>query len=86
MRLRSDTIAWNAVGENTVVLDLASSTYFSTNATGSLLWQLLSSGAGRRELVNALVERFGVDQGTIERDVDVFLADLESAQLLAHEG
>jgi Coenzyme PQQ synthesis protein D (PqqD) len=82
MRLRADSVAWNAVGEDVVVLDLTSSTYFSTNATGTVLWKLLASGASRAELVNALVERFGVDQETVERDVDAFLADLERAQLL----
>jgi Coenzyme PQQ synthesis protein D (PqqD) len=83
MRLRPDSVAWNAVGDDVVVLDLASSTYFSTNSTGTLLWKLLAAGANRSELVNALVDRFGVDQKTVERDVDAFLADLEAAQLLA---
>jgi Coenzyme PQQ synthesis protein D (PqqD) len=86
MHLRSDSIAWNAVGDNVVVLDLTSSTYFSTNATGTLLWQLLASGTSRGDLVNALMDRFAVDQGTAEQDVDAFLADLERAQLLAAEG
>ena len=86
MHLRSDSIVWNAVGDNVVVLDLTSSTYFSTNATGTLLWQLLASGTNRRDLVNALIERFAVGQATAEQDVDTFLADLERAQLLATEG
>lgn len=85
MYLRSDSIAWNAVGDNVVVLDLTSSTYFSTNATGGMLWQLLASGTNRADLVNALVERFVVDQQTAERDVDAFLTELDRAQLLAAE-
>ena len=83
MHLRTDSIAWNAVGDNVVVLDLTSSTYFSTNATGTLLWQLLAAGTNRTHLVNALLERFAVDQKTAEQDVDVFLANLDRAQLLA---
>ncbi len=78
MHLRSDSIAWNAVGDNVVVLDVSSSTYFSTNATGTLLWQLLASGTNRADLVNALIERFAVDQLTAEQDVDAFLADLRT--------
>lgn len=83
--LRADSVAWNAVGEEVVVLDMTSSTYFSTNATGTLLWKLLASGASRTQLVNGLVERFGVDRETVEQDVDAFLADLERSQLLATE-
>jgi Coenzyme PQQ synthesis protein D (PqqD) len=86
MHLRSDSLAWNTVGDNVVVLDLRSSTYFSTNATGTLLWQLLASGTHRTELVNALVGQFAVDRPTAEEDVDVFLAHLERAQLLTTEG
>jgi Coenzyme PQQ synthesis protein D (PqqD) len=82
IRLRSDSVAWNPVGEVIVALDLTSSAYFSTNATGTLLWKLLASGTSRSELVNTLVVRFGVNQETIEQDVDVFLADLERARLL----
>jgi hypothetical protein len=85
MHLRSGSIAWNAVGDNVVVLDLTSSTYYSTNGVGMLLWQLLSAGANRGDLVNTLVERFDVDRETVERDVDAFLGDLERAQLLASE-
>jgi hypothetical protein len=86
MQLRSDSIAWNAVGDNVVVLDLTTSTYFSTNATGTILWQMLECGAGRAEMIDALIERFGVDREPVERDVDAFLDDLERAQLLASEG
>jgi hypothetical protein len=86
MHLRSDSLAWNAVGGNVVALDLTSSTYFSTNGTGTLLWELLSAGADHAELVKALVKRFAVDPEIVERDVDAFLADLERAQLLASEG
>jgi hypothetical protein len=86
MHLRSDSIAWNAVGDNVVVLDLTSSTYFSTNATGTVLWQLLASGANRTDLVNALVEQFAIDQQTAEQDLDAFLAVLDRAQLLTTEG
>jgi hypothetical protein len=86
MQLRADSVAWNAVGDDVVVLDLASSTYFSTNATGTLLWKLLASGASRDELVDALVERFRLSRETVERDVDAFVADLGRAQLLATEG
>jgi hypothetical protein len=82
MQLKTDTIAWNEVGESVVVLDLVSSTYFSTNASGTLLWQLLSAGANRQELVNALTERFAIEDETAERDVDAFLAELARASLL----
>jgi Coenzyme PQQ synthesis protein D (PqqD) len=85
MRLKTDTIAWNEVGENVIVLDLVSSNYFSTNASGTLLFQLLTSGASPDELVTALVERFCIDTGTAERDVDAFLTELAQARLLDRE-
>ncbi len=86
MHLRSESIAWNVVGDNVVVLDLATSADFSTNAAGTLLWQVLESGAGRAELLDALAKRFEVGRDIIPRDVDGFLADLDRAQLLPHKG
>ena len=82
MRVRDESVAWNEVDGNVVVLDLESSTYFSTNTTGTVLWHLLVPGASRSELVTALVERFEVDADAAGRDVDAFVAELERVKLL----
>jgi hypothetical protein len=82
-RLRPEAVAWREVDGEVIALGLESSTYFGTNASGSVLWRRLAQGATRAELIEALMTEFGLEQGQAETDVDVFLDDLRRRDLLA---
>jgi hypothetical protein len=75
LRLRRDAIWRDADGE-VLALDGELRSYFSTNATGSLLWKALADGASREELVELLMTRFGLEADHAERDVDAFVGEL----------
>jgi len=64
------------VGDELVLLDLPSGTYFSVNAVGALAWELLKSGATGTEVCDAVEQRFDVDRSTVEADMAELLADL----------
>ena len=82
LRLREEAVAWQEIDDEIVVLDLQSSEYFKVNGTGALLWQRLSQGAPREDLVDALGERYELPPDTAERDVDAFLAMLRARDLV----
>ncbi len=82
LRLRADHLQWLESDGEVVALDESSLVYLNANPSGALLWRALADGARRDELVGRLVEAFDVDDGTAGRDVDRFLADLESRGLL----
>ncbi len=82
LRLRSDAVAWREVDGEVIALGLESSTYFGTNASGSLLWKRLAEGTTRTELVDELVATFGLEQRHAEADVESFLDDLRGRGLL----
>ncbi len=82
LRLRVGDLASRAFEEQTIVLDLRSSRYMSTNAAGTVLWHRLERGATRPELIGALCDAFGIDAETASRDVDVFLDDCGKRGLL----
>ena len=82
LRLRSDAVAWRDVDGEVIALGLESSTYFGTNASGSLLWKRLAEGTTRTELVDELVATFGLEQRHAEADVESFLDDLRGRGLL----
>jgi hypothetical protein len=82
LRLRSDRLSWEIVGDEIVVLDLSRSEYLGLNPTGTALWQALADGATRDELVEALVQRFDVTSGQAAGDVDGFIAELIALELL----
>jgi hypothetical protein len=68
-----------------VALDLRESRYLAINETGKVLWGALTDGATHEELVERLVDTFGVDQSRAATDVDAFTTELDSRGLLVPE-
>jgi Coenzyme PQQ synthesis protein D (PqqD) len=82
VRLRHDGLVVRQIDGEAVMLCLDTSTYFSTNATGALLVDRLTSDVERSDLVALLVDRHGVPVPEAEGDVDEFLAQLDAHGLL----
>jgi hypothetical protein len=82
LRLRPEAVAWRDVDGEVIALGLESSTYFGTNASGSVLWRRLAEGTNRTELIETLVRTFGLEQAQAQTDVDAFLDDLRDRDLL----
>ena len=57
------------LGEESVILDLASGTYFGLDEAGTRIWQLLQQGSTLREVCEAMLKEFDVEPQDIERDV-----------------
>lgn len=83
--LRREGLAWRAVDREVVVLDLQTSTYFSLNNSGSVLWQLLAEGTTPDRLSQELAQSCGLDPVQAGDDVHRFLAKLDSHRLLGRE-
>ncbi len=85
LRLRQDAIRWREIDREVVAVDLVSSTYLSTNASGVRLWRRLAEGATSEELVDELMGAFGIDRKQATADVRDFLDALEARELLVRE-
>lgn len=85
LRLRTKSVSWREVDGEIIALDLDSSTYFTTNSTGTVLWNVLNDGATIDQLVEALQSHFDIDDDTAERDVRAFLSLLETNGLVESE-
>jgi hypothetical protein len=83
LRLRADELVWREIDDELVAIDVASSAYLSANPAGALLWQMLAAGTTRAELIDRLVEQFGISSEQASADVDAFLRSLEARRLLA---
>jgi Coenzyme PQQ synthesis protein D (PqqD) len=68
-----------------VALDLRDSRYLAVNKTGRELWDALADGATHEELVDRLVDAFGVERSRAAADVEAFVGELDSRGLLARE-
>lgn len=86
-RLRVDTtnVTWREVNGEIVALDLRSSTYFTTNRTGAIMWIALVEGSAVADLVASLRSRFDIDQRQAVEDVRTFLALLSTNDLLIEQ-
>lgn len=85
LRLRQADVAARKFQDETIILDLRGSTYFSTNATGTVLWHALERGSTRAELIQALLNEFEVSEERAAADVDAFVAACRQRRLLAED-
>lgn len=52
------------------------------NETGAFLFEKLQQGAGREDLINALLEEYDVAPDRAENDVDIFIQKVRNADVL----
>ena len=75
VRSKQDVIA-RTVGDETILLDLQSGTYFTLNRVGSVIWQGLQGGSSVDKLTTDVVAGFEIDEGTARADVGEFLDEI----------
>jgi len=73
LRLRENAVTWQQVEGETIVLDIATSTYLGVNRSGSALWPALAEGATRGQLIDRLRETYRITEEQAGADVDEFL-------------
>ena len=71
------------VGTETVILDLASGTYFGLDAVGARIWQLIGEGRTLAEICEAMQQSHEVSREEIERDVLALAEALQVQKLIA---
>jgi hypothetical protein len=70
------------VGDETVVLDLASGMYFGLDGVGRLVWESVSAGLTLAQAAEAIIEVYEVDIARAEADVLDLAHDLVERGLL----
>ena len=70
------------VGQETVILDLASGTYFGLVPVGARIWQLMVEGKTLAEVCEAMLVEYEVTAEKIELDVLALAGELSAKQLI----
>lgn len=70
------------VGDETVILDLNTGTYFGLDPVGARIWQGVTEGLSLAEVCAAVVEEFEVTLETVQADVQRLLDELLSRGLV----
>ena len=82
MRLRASDVTWREIDGDLVILDLRSSTYFTANASASVLMRELAEERTDAQLQASLVDEYGITPEEAEADVNSFVDSLAHAGLL----
>lgn len=72
-----------AVARETVILDLASGTYFGLDPVGARVWTLIGEGKRLRDVCDVMMDEFDVARATLENDVLKLAGELVEKKLLA---
>lgn len=73
------------VGDETVILDLSSGTYFGLNPVGAQIWKLLGEGKTLTEICEAIVSEYAVARAAFETDLEELLGALAAKGLISVE-
>jgi hypothetical protein len=64
------------VGDETVLLQLASGSYFGLDAIGTRFWQLLGERKQMPEIIGLMLAEYEVQREDLERDLDRLVQEL----------
>ncbi len=70
------------LGDETMMLDLASLRYFGLDPMGTAVWEALTAAPSAAAAVDALLEQYDVDRETLARDVSNLIAQMAEKGLL----
>ena len=68
----ADEVIFRVLGDEAVILNLATSKYFGLNSMGTRLWQLIAEHGSVEKVIEASVAEYAVEERQLRHD----LADL----------
>jgi hypothetical protein len=78
----SPEVLFQEVSGETVLLDLASESYFGLDVIGTRVWGLLESGVSVGDMLDVLLDEYEVEREVLEKDVAELLEKLLKAGLI----
>jgi hypothetical protein len=79
----TDDVTWAELGDEIVILNLASGIYFSIGGVGRRFWELIADGAPFDSAVKELTAEFDVETERLKRDLVSLVDQLRSEGLVA---
>lgn len=71
------------VGDETVILDLASGTYYGLDPVGARIWQLLADGKSLGEVCDVMFGEYDVAREVLEGDILRLTEELNAKGLVS---
>ena len=74
-----------SVGDETVILDLESGTYFGLDPVGARMWALMGEGKTLGEVCDVMLEEYDVTRQRLEEDLLNLAGELAERGLIVRE-
>lgn len=78
----ADTAVDSRVGDEAVILNLESGTYFGLDPLGTRIWEQIKEGLVANDICAVIAEEFGVPIEMVNGDARAFLLDMVSHGIL----
>ena len=77
-----DTVLVRVLGEESVLLNLDSESYFGLDAVGTRMWSVVAESPSLAAALDRLAEEYDVEPGQLRGDLAKLVGDLADAGLL----
>lgn len=79
----SDDVVFRVLGDEAVILNLATGVYFGLDTVGTRMWQLMSEHGSTDPVVTALLGEYEVDEGQLRGDLEKLIEQLKEKGLVS---
>jgi hypothetical protein len=71
-----DDVVFRILGDEAVILNLASGTYFGLDTVGTRMWQLVSEHGSTDKVVETMLEEYEVEETKLRNDLGDLIQQL----------
>lgn len=75
-------VGWEELSDSTVVVSLKGGAYYEFSGSAKIIWDLISKGQSVQQIVDQLINIFGISAQTATEDLNAFLQELISEGLI----
>jgi hypothetical protein len=80
-RVSPDTV-YNALNDQSVLINMRTNEIYELNQTGARFWDLLCAGHHRARIQQLMLQEFDVDEAILDREIEALIASLKSSGLI----
>jgi Coenzyme PQQ synthesis protein D (PqqD) len=81
----ADEVIFRVLGDEAVILNLATSRYFGLNGVGTRLWQLIAEHGSEEKVIEAFLAEYEVEEKQLRHDLADLIRQLTQRGLVQSE-
>lgn len=78
----SEDVVFRILGDEAVILNLASGVYFGLDTVGTRMWQLMSEHGSTDKVIAAMLDEYEVEEGELRSDLEKLIEQLSEKGLV----